>query len=286
VAYFLFSSPEKARDLSITALCEACDVSQPVVFSVCRAVGRGGYSELRLDLAGEVALLREERKRGRRRPDNGAPDVPLLGKETPAQLAATLGAVYIESISSAMDGLDPADLSRAVDALVRANKAVVLGRGTSGHVARMAQYALTRAGVTAICSNDSYVELVQAASLGSGDVALAISYMGEQADLAEAMALARSRKAVTIVVTSALESDVGKTADIVLLLPPRKPLTSYVSIGARIAAAELYAIDVLAAGVALKGNKKAFDERAAAVRELVEGRKVKRRKPRKKAEKT
>jgi DNA-binding MurR/RpiR family transcriptional regulator len=274
VADFIINHPDDARDCSVATMCRHAETSEPVVFAVCRAAGRKGYRELKLDLAGEVAVLREKKRRKGSNGELRSPDVELNGNETPGSLAHKIGAIYLESVSAAIENLDAGVLSRAVDALAAAGKVVVFGMGTSGYVARIAHYALTRVGVTATYSADSYVQLVQLAALEPGDVALGISYRGEQPELGEAVRLARGRSAVIVAVTSMPDSELGRAADLILELPPRRPLASYVSVGARIAAAELYVVDALAAGVLLAGDRKKFDERSRVVSEVIEARKV------------
>jgi DNA-binding MurR/RpiR family transcriptional regulator len=273
VADFILRQPGKAREASVSAICRATRTSEPVLFAVCRAAGRRGYRELKLDLAGELAVRRERRRAAGRTGDAEAPDVELNGNESPASLARKIGVAYLESVEAVVSGLDAEAFTRAAQMLIRARRASVFGMGVSGHVARLAEYALLRAGLAVTCSTDFYVQLSHLAALGEGDVALAISYMGGQPELAEGLELARRRGAATIALTSDPESPLAAVADQVVRLPSRPPLASYVSLGARIAAAELYVVDALAAAVALAGREE-FDERAAAVREVVEERKT------------
>jgi DNA-binding MurR/RpiR family transcriptional regulator len=130
--------------------------------------------------------------------------------------------------------------------------------------------------VTATYSADGYVQLVHLGALEKGDVALGISYRGEQPELAENLRLARKRGASAVAITSMPRSPMGKAADLILELPPRRPLTNYVSVGARIAAAELFVVDVLAASLALSDGE-GFEGRSEAVHEVVEARKARKR---------
>ena len=272
VADYILRRPEEAREASVSAICGATRTSEPVLFAVCRAAGRGGYRELKLALAGELAVRRERRRAAGRVGDAEAPDVELNGKESPASLARKIGAAYLESVEAVVSGLDAEAFTRAVDLLTRAGRATVFGMGVSGHVARLAEYALLRAGLAVTCSTDGYVQLSHLAALREGDVALAISYMGGQPEITEGLELAGRRGAATVAMTGDRESPLAGAADLVIELPSRPPLASYVSLGARIAAAELYVVDALAAAVAT-ARREDFDERAAAVREIVEGRK-------------
>lgn len=272
VADHLLKHPDKVRDAAVTELCRATGTSEPVIFAVCRAVGRKGYRELKLDLAEELAVLQASRRAAGRAQEASGPDVELDGSETPAELARKLGSVYLESLEAAASHLDPQAFTAAVKALVAARRVVIFGSGVSGLVAQMGEYALVRAGLSVNCSTDSYVQLVHLAALGKGDVAVAVSYMGEQPEGTEGLALAAGRGAATIALTGNRSSPLAAAADIVIELPPRRPLLSYVSLGARIAAAELYVVDALAAAVAL-ARRADFDSRSAAVHEVVEARK-------------
>lgn len=273
VADFILKHPERTREASVEVICRATRASEPVLFAVCRAAGRGGYRELKLDLAGEIAVLRERRRAAGRSPGGAEPDIELNGGESPASLARKIGAAYIESLEAAVERFGSPAFVRAVEAVRRARRVVIFGMGTSGHVARVGQYALVRAGAAATCSTDPYCQLAHLATLEKGDVALALSYVGEQPEMAEALRLARRRGATTVAITSQKDSPLAAEADLILELPPRRPLASYVSVGARIAAAEMLVVDALAAAVALSAREE-FEERAGAVREVVEGRKL------------
>ncbi|MCX7805491.1 MAG: MurR/RpiR family transcriptional regulator [Planctomycetota bacterium] len=272
VADYLLRHPEKVRNAPIKALCRATGVSEPVVFAVCRAAGRRGYRELKLDLAEGAAVLKARRVSKGAAGDACGPDVEIEGGETPVELARKIGAAYVESVEDAIRMLDGRAFEAAVGILLAARRVAVFGMGVSGHVAAMAQYAFLRAGLAATFSSDPYVQLVHLAALGRGDAAVAISYIGEQPETAEGLALARRRDARPVLITGNRASPAAAYADAVLELPPRRPLSSYVSLGARIAAAELYVVDALAAAVAL-ARRAEFDERAAAVREVTEARK-------------
>jgi DNA-binding MurR/RpiR family transcriptional regulator len=274
VADYLLRHPDKVRDAAVTTVCRATNTTEPVIFAVCRAVGRRGYREMKLDLAEEVAVLQASRRASGRMPEASGPDVELDGGESPRDVARKVGAAYLESVEAAVTRLDPAAFEAAVKLLCAAPRVVIFGMAVSGHVAEMGQYALLRAGLNVTCSTDSYVQLVHLAALGRGDAALAVSYMGEQPEVTEGLALARRRGAATIALTGNRTSALAAEADVILELPPRRSLSSYVSLGARIAAAELYVIDALAAAVAIS-RRTDFDERAGAVREVVEARKAK-----------
>ncbi|HOX04815.1 MAG TPA: MurR/RpiR family transcriptional regulator [Planctomycetota bacterium] len=273
VADYLLRHPEKVRDAAVTTVCRATGTTEPVIFAVCRAVGRRGYRQLKLDLAEEMAVLQASRRAAGRATEVPGPDVNLDGGESPRDVARKVGAAYLESVEAAVTRLDPAAFESAVAALCSARRVVVFGMGVSGHVAEMGQYALLRAGLSVTGSNDSYVQLIHLAALGRGDAALAVSYMGEQPELTEGLELARRRGATTIALTGNRGSAMAAQADLILELPPRRSLSSYVSLGARIAAAELYVIDALAAAVAIS-RRAEFDERAAAVHEVIEARKA------------
>ena len=146
VAEYILKHPEKVREASVEAVCRATATSEPVLFAVCRAAGRGGYRELKLDLAGELAVLRERRRAAGGILEEGGPDVELGGDDRPEAVFRKIGAVYLESIESAVDRLDPAAFARAAELLAGAGRVAVFGMGTSGHVARLGQYALLRAG--------------------------------------------------------------------------------------------------------------------------------------------
>lgn len=273
VAAYIMEHPDEVRDASVKELCRAVGTSEPVVFAVCRAAGRPGYRSLKFDLAGELAVQRDRQRTGQLSGAGAEPDVAYDGREPPEAVAQRIAAAYVDSIQAVAEGLSARELGRAARMVAEARRAVIFGVGISGQVAGLGQYALLRAGSCVTWTLDPSAQLVHLAALGKDDVAIAVSYVGDQRDMVENLAFARRRGARTIAVTSQPDSPMAAGADLVLALPARPALASYLSLGARIAAAELLVLDVLAAAVALT-RREGFDERAAAVRDVVEGRKV------------
>jgi DNA-binding MurR/RpiR family transcriptional regulator len=155
VADYLLRHPDKVRDAAVTAVCRATSTTEPVIFAVCRAVGRRGYREMKLDLAEEVAVLQASRRAAGRMPEVSGPDVELDGGESPREVARKVGAAYLESVEAAVSRLDPAAFEAAVKLLCAAPRVAIFGMAVSGHVAEMGQYALLRAGLCVTCSTDS-----------------------------------------------------------------------------------------------------------------------------------
>ena len=116
-------------------------------------------------------------------------------------------------------GLD-ASFNRAVEILFHAKgKIVCTGMGKSGHVARKIAATLASTGSPALFVHPAEASHGDLGMVGAGDVVLALSKSGEARELADILAYAKRFDIPLLALTAAPDSALGRTADLVLLLP-------------------------------------------------------------------
>lgn len=206
VADFLRNSAGRRLDSSITELGRTLGVSEATISRVSRALGYDGYSDMKLSLA--------EGARSR------APfvNLPLEIEDSDSLISTSskLANLLIAGLDGTQRMLDAHRLELAVEALRNARKIVFVGVGGAAAICDEAAHMFIKAGFEATSHRDGYTQTILAATMTEQDVMVGISHTGTTETVADALQLARERKATTIAITSNIASDVAKAADVAL----------------------------------------------------------------------
>jgi DNA-binding MurR/RpiR family transcriptional regulator len=240
VAKVVLDSPSTVARRSITEVAEAAGTSETTVTRFCKAIGVGGYPELRIALAADTARTEVRADRD------------LGGEITPADdLKTVVGKVTFadsRAVEETADQLDIDVLSKVVDAIAGARRVDVYGVGASAFVAADLQQKLHRIGRTCFAWNDTHIMLTSAAVLTGEDVAVAISHTGATTDTVEALRVARLHGATTVALTNYPTSPIADMADHVLTTAARETTFRSGATASRIA--QLTVVDCLFIGIA------------------------------------
>lgn len=231
VAEFILRHAGEAVYLSVTELADRCGTSEASVVRFCRKAGFRGFQHLKIALACSLVP-----------PAAAGGEVAAAGEVTAA------GALHEQTVQALADTrgvLSGPALRQAARALAAARRVDVYGVGTSGLVARIAAYKLTRHGKPAFAHGDPHMQAISAAVLGPGDAALGISFSGSTVDTLHSLEMAKRAGATTISITNYPRSPIARLSDIVIPIAVREnPLHS----GALpVLTAQLYAVEVLVA---------------------------------------
>jgi DNA-binding MurR/RpiR family transcriptional regulator len=239
VARVVIEEAATAALLTITELAERAQTSETTVIRFCRALGFGGYPQLRLALAGEAGAARDDARElgGDISPSDDLVDV--------VRKIAFADARAVEDTATQ---LDVAVLERVVDAVVAARRVDVYGVGASAFVAQDLQQKLHRIGRVAYAWSDMHLALTSAALLDERDVAFGVSHTGTTTDTIEAFAEAGRRGALTVALTNFPKSPITRVADLVLTTAARETTFRSGAMASRLA--QLTVIDCVFVGVA------------------------------------
>ncbi|MEV4599319.1 MurR/RpiR family transcriptional regulator [Amycolatopsis sp. NPDC049253] len=240
VAKVVLEDPASVARRSITEVALAASTSETTVTRFCKAVGVGGYPQLRIALAADTA--RTEARTTRNLGGEIAPD---------DDLAAVIGKVSFadaRAVEETADQLDVATMQRVIDLVAEAGRVDVYGVGASAFVAADLQQKLHRIGRVSFSWSDTHIMLTSAAVLSPGDVAIGVSHTGATTDTVEALRVAREHGAVTVAVTNFPRSPITEVADHVLTTAARETTFRSGATASRIA--QLTVIDCLFIGVA------------------------------------
>lgn len=274
VARVVLDNPSTVARRSITEVADAAGTSETTVTRFCKAIGVGGYPELRIALAADTARTEARAERdlgGEISPEDDL--ATIVGKVTFADARA---------VEETADQLDTTALQRVVDAIAEAGRVDVYGVGASAFVAADLQQKLHRIGRISFAWSDTHIMLTSAAVLSKGDVAVGISHTGATTDTVEALRTAREHGAITVALTNFPTSPITDVADLVLTTAARETTFRSGATASRIA--QLTVVDCLFIGIAQKHMDQAMkaldDTREAVGPHRLETRHDGRRKPR------
>jgi DNA-binding MurR/RpiR family transcriptional regulator len=260
VARIIIDEAATAASLTISDLAERAHSSETTVMRFCRAMGFGGYSQLRLTLAAEAGRAYEAT----------TSDEPVGGdiSETDelAQVVKKIAFADARAVEDTATQIDIAVLEQVVDLVVGARRVDIYGVGASAFVATDFQQKLHRIGRIAYAWSDMHLALTSAALLSEGDVAFGISHMGTTLDTIEAFSEAGRRGAKTVALTNFPKSPITKVADLVLTTAARETTFRSGAMSSRLA--QLTVIDCVFVGVAQRTyaeTRKALESTYAAV---------------------
>jgi DNA-binding MurR/RpiR family transcriptional regulator len=230
---------------TISELAAQCDTSSSTVIRFCRAMGFGGYPELRLALsaAGQAASADPEREVGS---DIGP-------RDSLADIIKKISYADVKAVEETGAQLSAAELGAVVDVVARARRVDIYGVGASAFVGMDLQQKLHRIGYMAHAWPDQHSALTSAALLGHQDVAIGISHRGTTEDTIASLAEARRQRAVTVAITNFPGSPIAAVADHVLTTAVRETTFRSGAMASRIAA--LTVVDCLFVAVAQRNYK-------------------------------
>jgi len=247
----VLADPAAISESSITTVARQCMTSETTVLRFCRAIGLGGYPELRIALA--RAAQREETDQNARPPVNGT----IGENDSVADVVAKISYADSRAVEETGAALDVAALTAAIEAVRAAGRIDVYGIGASGLVAHDLHQKLHRLGLISFSWADPHLALTSAAVLEVGDVAIGISHTGTTIDTIDALRVARQHGATTIAVTNFAKSPITEEADLVLTTAARETTFRSGAMASRIA--QLALIDCLFTGVAQRSYDHAID---------------------------
>jgi DNA-binding MurR/RpiR family transcriptional regulator len=240
VAKVVLENPGTVAHRSITEVAEQAGTSETTVTRFCKAIGVGGYPELRIALAADTA-----RSQARANHDMGGDIGP--GDDL-KQVVGKVAFADARAVEETAEQLDIESLDKVVQAVAGARRVDVYGFGASAFVAFDMQQKLHRIGLTCFAWNDTHIALTSAAVLTPADVAVGISHTGSTSETVEALRVARETGATTVALTNFPRSPITEVADHVLTTAARETTFRSGAMASRIA--QLTVIDCLFIGVA------------------------------------
>ena len=237
VAATVLADPQFTIAATVAELATRAQVSQASVVRFSRALGFDGVPALRLELAQELSRRALELER------SDIAEGEINAADTVADVVSKIAFHEARSIEQTARLIDLDALDRVAGAIATAHHTSVYGVGASGLAAADLAQKLQRIGLMCLGSQDTHVQLVNAALAGPESVAVAFSFSGRTAEVHHALSIAKRGGALTVAVTNDRDSPIGKVADLVLMTSAREAELRAAALASRMA--QLAVVDFL-----------------------------------------
>ena len=212
IAHFIMLNPADFLELDAREIGYQCGTSEATVVRFCQRIGYRGLREMKKVLARELAAnLVSSRVSGKSDREN------LVLKRLFSDCA--------EALRDTLAGVDRAKIDSVAAAIARSERLYLFGAGGSAHIAQVGALNFLALGFQTIAFVDPIQQLAAAKLATPRDVAIAVTYSGNQGEIAEALLTARKRKAFCVGITSFPKSLISKSAhDLLLMFIPSETL--------------------------------------------------------------
>ena len=202
IADFITNNSEAVTHMSVAELAERAGAAKSAVIRCCKSLGFDGYSELKINLAGELSKNKELNY------------IPYIYPEdNSGDIMEKIFSANIKTLHDTIDKLDRNILNDTVELMKGANMIYIYAIGTSSGIAADFQYRLMQIGYNALCVTDVPAMKISTLNIKKGDVAIGISHSGRTVATIEALKLARENGAKTVCITSHPQSEITKHSD-------------------------------------------------------------------------
>ena len=253
--YFL-ENEESIIKLSAKEIGDLTNTSAPTVVRFSKKLGFSSLNELKLNLKLSSNVAEKSSR------------FEYLDKDL-----KTKDIIYgvKESIDSVMEKtvklINESDLDKAINLLIAAKNIYIYSVGVSGLVGLDFYYKLNRINKRCTLHTDTHLQITSSVLMEEGDVAVAISYSGETAEVLTCVENARKNKIPIISITKAsVNNELEKLSDITLKIPFVEKSLREGAMSSRIS--QLAIIDMLFIGIA-RDNFEEIEKKLIVTREAV-----------------
>lgn len=238
IADFMLSEKENISYLSLSEISKRIDVSEATIVRFVKKIGFKGFLNFRIEVASEYSNIAEN-----------------IAENYIENIEKNM----IDTIRSSKVMLNKEDVEKALNLIQKAKRLYTFGLGASGVAAIELQNRFLRFGKIGHSVNDSHFQLMYASNTTKDDVIVVISISGETHDLIYPINIAKKNSCKIITITNHIKSTLAELSDVVLISSGKEALIDGGSLIAKIS--QLYIVDVLATGYALKNSKKSKEIR-------------------------
>lgn len=255
LAEYILQHKSEVTLSSAQTLGERAGVSAAAIIRFAHRLGYGGFTALKVDLAGDSA------------DEISNFDDMISEQDSMASVVKKAQALNTMLQDQAYRLLNVESLEKAVDAMLRCRTVYLFGVSGSGIVCTDLMEKLSRIDRRVVYHKDFHDQLAATAHITAEDVALAVSYSGKTREVNTAMQYAKERGAVTVAVTQFRKSPLARYADILLYIPTTERELRLGAIASR--NASLIVTDLLYMGI-VKNNIKQTKEYLVQTKDIIQ----------------
>lgn len=245
IANFILNEPKKIIHSSISEIAETLGVADATVFRFCKRAGFKGFQAMKIALASESMPGSND--------INRTIHEAISEDDDEATITRKVFESNIKTLNDTISLLNMDNLTKAVNTLVSARKIDFYGLGGSGAIAVDGHLKFLRSGFLTSCYTDSHLQVISASQLTEEDVVVCISHSGSTREIIEALEVAKSNGATTILITHYGHSILNHLADISLYTVSVETEFRSEALASRLA--QLSIMDALYVNVSVKLNE-------------------------------
>jgi len=259
VARYIIENPNHILTLTAKELGNVSSTSGAAVIRLCKSLGLSGFQELKLRISGD--LIKQNRKEEFR---------DIEPNESQSSIIEKMTTNSITTLRETAEMLRPEELTKAVDAIIKAKAIHFFGVGGSGIVAKDAQQKFLTINKLSTAFTDLHMVATTIAHSSPDDVFVGISFSGQTTEVAELIAIGNKHGIKTISITKYGTNPVSELAQIPLFSSATREAT-FRSGATSSRISQLHVIDILFMCVAAKTYEESFkhiDQTRAIIDEL------------------
>lgn len=205
LANYILDRPEKVINMSIKELSEEAGVSSASIVRFCKYIGVDGYSNLKIQLSYNISSIKDksysEIEKGE--------DADLIINKLELRLN--------HAINGTKKLINHKTLKEIINLLYNAKQIQVFGIGASSLVASDIYQKFIRLGLSIIYNTDYHLAVTSLSVSKPDTIFIGISHSGKTNEIIKLLNIAKNRGLKSIAITSEESSQVGQTADYIIL---------------------------------------------------------------------
>lgn len=238
LADYILAHYEEVLQCNVAELAELADVSDATVVRFCRSVGYKGYTDFKVNAARDIVPKEKQ-------------FYPILeqGDDT-RTICRKIFTAEDHVLNRTLVNLDFDLISSVAEKIFRAKRIFLYGTGGSHIVALDAQHKFLKIGISPVVYSDIDLQLMSSTLLTEDDVAVCISFSGNNLHVINCMKRAGEKGAFRVGIISQGRSQLVKHVDAVIYSAYDETIFQSESISTRIA--QLAILDCLVSCVAFQ----------------------------------
>ena len=205
VANYILKNSKKCVRMTLSELGRECNLSETTIIRFINKLDYTSYQAFRLDMAQDII------KDGGTMEDE---NYDIRQGDSISEVKRKVIRNATSAINDISKLIDDDKLTYVTEMIENAERVMFFGAGGSGVVAMDVYHKFLRCGKNVIHESNSHLAIIHSARLTSKDVLVLISHEGESREVLECAKIAQERGAKVLAVTSYMNSDLAKMADV------------------------------------------------------------------------
>ncbi len=205
VANYILKNSKKCVRMTLSELGRECNLSETTIIRFINKLDYTSYQAFRLDMAQDIikdgGTMEEE-------------DCDIKPGDSISEIKRKVIRNAASAINDISKLVDDEKLTSVMELIEKSERVMFFGAGGSGVIAMDVYHKFLKCGKNVINENNTHLALIHAAHLTERDALVLISHEGESKDVLECARIAQSSGAKVVGVTSYMNSDLAKMADI------------------------------------------------------------------------